>query len=157
MFNGIWRPVWLGRGRDPLRAAFGHLEREVMEIVWRSPSVFVRDVQKQLSRPSAYTTVMTTLDRLFKKGFVARTRKGRGFLYSAAYTREQVEAAVAAGLLTGFLGESNRARPVLSNLVDVVADQDTALLDELEELVRQKRNNMSAPPAAARTEPAEGK
>ena len=156
MFNGLWRPVWLGRGRDPLRAAFGHLEREVMDIVWRSPSVYVRDVQQQLSRPSAYTTVMTTLDRLFKKGFVARTRKGRGFLYTAAYTREQVEAAVAAGLLTGFLGEGGHARPVLSHLVDVVAEQDTALLDELEELVRRKRHDMQAPPAPGRPEAPQG-
>ena len=53
-----------------------------------------------------------------------------------------MESAVAAGLLTGFLGESDRARPVLSNLVDVVAAQDTALLDELEELVRQKRRDL---------------
>jgi predicted transcriptional regulator len=143
MFNGLWRPVWLGRGRDPLRAAFGHLEREVMDVVWRGGNpVNVRDVQQQLSRPAAYTTVMTTLDRLFKKGFVARVRKGRAFLYTAAYTRDQVEAAVAAGLLTGFLGENGRARPILSYLVDVVAAQDTALLDELEQLVRRKRRDV---------------
>ena len=124
-----------------------------MDIVWRGPAVYVRDVQRQLSRPAAYTTVMTTLDRLFKKGFVARARRGRGFLYSAAYTREQVEGAVAAGLLTGFLGEGDRARPVLSNLVDVVAEQDTALLDELEELVRRKRSHLRAP-ASPKTESA---
>lgn len=145
MFDGLWRPIWLGRGRDPLRAAFGHLEREVMDIVWRTDVACVRDVQRQLARPAAYTTVMTTLDRLFKKGFVARTREGRGFVYHAAHTREQVEAAVAAGLLTGFLGEGNRARPVLSNLVDVVAEQDAGLLDELEELVRQKRRELGLP------------
>ena len=143
MFNGLWRPVWLGRGRDPLRAAFGHLEREVMDVVWRGDNpVNVRDVQQQLSRPAAYTTVMTTLDRLFKKGFVARVRKGRAFLYTAAHTRDQVEAAVAAGLLTGFLEENGRARPILSYLVDVVAAQDTALLDELEQLVRRKRRDV---------------
>jgi predicted transcriptional regulator len=142
MFDGFWRPAWLGRGRDPLRAAFGHLERAVMEVVWRGVPVNVRDVQQQLPRPAAYTTVMTTLDRLFKKGFVARVRSGRAFLYSAAYTRDQVEAAVAAGLLTGFLEENDRARPVLSHLVDVVAEQDAALLDELQQLVRRKRRNV---------------
>src|SRR4051812_19805811 len=143
MFNGLWRPTWLGRGRDPLRAAFGHLEREVMDVIWRAGDpVNVHAVQQQLPRPAAYTTVMTTLDRLFKKGFASRVRKGRAFLYSAAYTREQVEAAVAAGLLTGFLGENDRARPVLSYLVDAVAQQDAALLDELEQLVRRKRRDV---------------
>ena len=140
MFNGLWRPAWLGRGRDPIRAAFGHLEREVMDVVWRGTAASVRDVQVLLPRPVAYTTVMTTLDRLFKKGFVGRTREGRAFVYSAAHTRAQVEAAVAAGLLTGFLQhDSGAARPLLSNLVDVVAEGDGVLLDELEALVRRKR------------------
>lgn len=145
MFNGLWRPAWFGRGRDPLRAAFGHLERDVMEVMWKVGPLSVRDVQHQLPRAAAYTTVMTTLDRLFKKGFVARVREGRAFVYQAAYTREQVQTAVASGLLTGFLEDgSSRARPLLSNLVDAVAARDDALLDELEELVRAKRRLVRA-------------
>jgi predicted transcriptional regulator len=139
MFNGLWRPAWLGRGRDPLRAAFGHLERDVMEVMWRVDTATVRDVQERLPRTAAYTTVMTTLDRLFKKGFVERVRQGRAFVYRAAHSREQVETAVAAGLLTGFLGESRRALPLLSNLVDAVAEQDETLLDQLDALIREKR------------------
>jgi len=139
MFNGLWRPAWLGRGRDPLRAAFGHLERDVMEVMWRVETATVRDVQERLPRTAAYTTVMTTLDRLFKKGFVDRVRHGRAFVYRAAHSREQVETAVTTGLLTGFLGESRRALPLLSNLVDAVAQQDETLLDELDALIREKR------------------
>jgi predicted transcriptional regulator len=139
MFNGLWRPAWLGRGRDPLRAAFGHLERDVMEVMWRVDTATVRGVQERLPRTAAYTTVMTTLDRLFKKGFVERVRQGRAFVYRAAHSREQVETAVAAGLLTGFLGESRRALPLLSNLVDAVAEQDETLLDQLDALIREKR------------------
>jgi predicted transcriptional regulator len=140
MIDGLWRPSWLRRGRDPLDAAFGHLERDVMEVVWRTPRVNVRQVQTALPRSVAYTTVMTTLDRLFKKGFVQRSLDGRAFVYSAAHSREQVEAAVATGLLTGFLDAgSEGARPLLSNLVDAVAETDDALLDELEALVREKR------------------
>ena len=140
MFNGLWRPAWLGRGRDPLRAAFGHLERAVMEVIWRDARLSVRDVQARLPRAAAYTTVMTTLDRLYKKGFVDRERQGRAFVYRAAHSRAQVEGAVAAGLLTGLLQQgASAARPLLSNLVDVVAERDHALLDELEALVREKR------------------
>lgn len=142
MFNGLWRPAWLGRGGDPLRAAFGPLEREVMEIVWQGEAMSVRDVQERLPRSGAYTTIMTTLDRLFKKGFVSRAREGRAFLYSAAHSREDVEAAVAAGVLTGFLRHQggDTARPLLSNLVDAMAAEDEALLDQLEALVREKRD-----------------
>ena len=154
MFNGFWRPAWLGRGRDPLRAAFGHLEREVMDVIWRGGAMSVRDVQGQLSRAIAYTTVMTTLDRLFKKGFVSRSREGRAFAYTATYTREQVEAAVASGVLTGFLQQgAAHARPLLSNLVDVVADRDDQLLDELEALIRARRRRGRTPPHTPKGQP----
>jgi predicted transcriptional regulator len=143
MFNGFWRPAWLGGGRDPLRAAFGRLEREVMEVVWSCDHPSVRNVQAQLARTVAYTTVMTTLDRLFKKGFVERRREGRAFVYTAVRSREEVEAAVASGLLRGLLEQtSGAARPLLSNLVDVVGERDDRLLDELEALVREKRRHL---------------
>ena len=50
--------------RDPLGAALGSLERQVMDIVWDGGSFTVRDVHAKLSRPVAYTTVMTVLDRM---------------------------------------------------------------------------------------------
>ena len=116
-----------------------------MEIMWQVEAASVRDVQERLPRAPAYTTVMTTLDRLFKKGFVNRVRRGRAFLYSAAHSRAEIEAEVAAGLLTGFLDEAGRARPLLSNLVDAVAEKDGGLLDELDELIRQKRRSAGRP------------
>ena len=112
-----------------------------MDVLWRNADdLAVRDVQAQLTRTVAYTTVMTTLDRLFKKGFVNRRREGRAFLYAAAYARHELRATVTTGLLTDLLsGSSAAATPVLSNLVDAVADRDDRLLDELERLVRDKR------------------
>ena len=53
MFNGLWRPAWLGRGRDPLRAAFGHLEREVLEVMWQIETATVRDVQHRIDTLTA--------------------------------------------------------------------------------------------------------
>jgi predicted transcriptional regulator len=144
MLSGLWGPRWRRGERDPLRAALGSLEREVMEIVWGADEVTVRDVQAKLARAVAYTTVMTTLDRLFKKGFVARTTSGRAFVYRASRSREQTEAAVAGGVLTGLLS-TGAAVPILSNLVDVVGSQDDALdlLSALEEMVRDKRRRIA--------------
>lgn len=143
MLKRSWRSSLLSGlvgERDPIGAALGRLEREVMDVLWRSDRVNVREVQAQLPRAVAYTTVMTTLDRLFKKGFLDRDREGRAFVYRAALTRQDLEAAVASGLLRGLLGaDAGSARPLLSNLIDVLIDRDDALLDELEELVRQKR------------------
>ena len=51
-----------------------------------------------------------------------------------------MEHAIATGLLRGFLDvDAGRSRPLLSNLVETIVDRDSALLDELEEMVRQKR------------------
>ncbi len=151
MFSGFWGTRWGRTERDPLRAALGRLEREVMEIVWRADGLTVRDVQAKLQRRAAYTTVMTTLDRLFKKGLVVRTTAGRAFVYRASRSREEAQSAVASGVLTGLLS-TGAAMPILSNLVDVVGDQEGAadLLRALEELVRDKRRRMAAggkPPA----------
>jgi predicted transcriptional regulator len=129
-----------GGSRDPLRTALGSLERQVMDVVWRNDRVSVRDVRSQLGRPVAYTTVMTTLDRLFKKGLLERVREGRAFMYHAAVSRNDLESAVASGLLRSLLdARQGGAGPVLSHLVEVIGDRDDALLAELERLVREKR------------------
>jgi predicted transcriptional regulator len=146
MLKGF-RGAWLRGTSDPLRAALGHLERIVMDTVWRGGDFSVRHVQGQLPRTVAYTTVMTTLDRLFKKGLVLRRREGRAFVYRAALERHELEAAMTTGLLNELLSNSSSAaRPFLSNLVDVVADSDRELLDELERLVRDKRERINREP-----------
>lgn len=145
MFKGLWGSRWRRAEQDPLGAALGSLERQVMDVVWYGESVTVRDVHAKMSRPVAYTTVMTTLDRLFKKGFVTRTREGRAFVYSAARSRAEVEAAVASGLLGGLLSQgTGAAMPILSNLVDTVEAQDDGveLLGALEALVRERRRRI---------------
>jgi predicted transcriptional regulator len=142
MFKGLWTPRWRD-ANDPLRAALGNLEREVMEVVWSDGETTVRQVQQALSRPVAYTTVMTTLDRLFKKGFVTRARAGRAFVYRALRTREETHAMLASGMVSGFFS-SGAAVPILSNLIDAVGSQDGGpeLLDTLEEMVRDKRRRL---------------
>ena len=147
MLKGF-RSAWLRGTRDPLQAALGPLERAVMDTMWRGGHLSVREVQAQLANPAAYTTIMTTLDRLYKKGLVHRSRDGRAFLYTAAIERHDLEASMTTGLLNGMLsGGPGATRPFLSNLVDAVGDSDNALLDELERLVRDKRERLKSKPA----------
>jgi len=72
------------RGNPP---ALGPLEIAVMEILWVQGESNVHDVVEKLGRPLAYTTVMTTLDRLYKKGLLSRHKSERAFLYSTRQTR----------------------------------------------------------------------
>jgi predicted transcriptional regulator len=77
-------------------ASLGTLERDVMAHLWDAGSAqTVRQVHEALSeRGLAYTTVMTVLDRLAKKGVVRQERAGRAFEYSPVQTREEMTAAV---------------------------------------------------------------
>ena len=115
----------------------GPLEQKVLDLLWKEPgAVSVRHVQSALGAGLAYTTVMTTLDRLYKKGFLARQREGRAFRYFARTSRE----AFAAGLLRRSLRRllPGSSEPLLASLVDAVGEHDRELLPELQRLVREK-------------------
>jgi len=126
--------------RELLDSRLGALEREVMAVVWTAGEINVREACERLDTSVAYTTVMTTMDRLFKKRLLARRKVGRAFVYSAAATREEMEGAVATELVHSLLQrQGGEPLPLLSSLVDAVSDRDRALLDDLERLIREKR------------------
>jgi len=124
-------------------SALGHLEITVMEIVWDHGESNVHDVVQHLDRPLAYTTVMTTLDRLFKKGLLARRKSERAFFYSPRLTRREWEHKRAGDFVAGFLaGPQPSGELLISCLVEAVGQQDEALLDELERKIRMKRKEL---------------
>jgi predicted transcriptional regulator len=116
----------------------GALERRVMEAIWqRGGDVSVRDLVEAFGHQSAYTTLMTTADRLFKKGLLDRRRAGRAFLYAARVSAVEARWRPARALLDGLLEKD--APLVLSFLVDAVSTRAQELLDDLERLIRAKR------------------
>jgi predicted transcriptional regulator len=119
-------------------APLGALETQVMEAVWRrGGELRVRDVHAGFLGRLAYTTVMTTMDRLFKKGLLDRRKQGRAFSYSARVSRGQLVRDAGAGLIRDLL--ASEGEPALSFLVDAVTERDRELLDSLERLVREKK------------------
>lgn len=122
-----------------LAPAFGELERRVLESLWRRDAgVSVRDLSADFP-DAAYTTLMTTLDRLYRKGVLDRERAGRAFVYRPRFGRGELEARLAAEAVRALLDrEPGKLRPALSLLVDAVG-HDARLLDELESLVKQRR------------------
>ena len=121
----------------------GHLESDVMEILWARGESSVHDVVDQLARPLAYTTVMTTLDRLYKKGLLARRKADRAFVYMPRQSRAEWERQRADEFLAAFLaGPAPSGDLLISCLVDAVGQQDATLLDELERRIRVKRREL---------------
>jgi predicted transcriptional regulator len=122
----------------------GPLEIRVMEVLWRGGECSVRDVVEQLERKLAYTTVMTTLDRLFKKGLLDRQKSERAFLYTARVSHQDWERQRADNLVAGLLTGSQPSRELLlSCLVEAVGQHDSALLEQLELRIRAKRKELS--------------
>lgn len=125
------------------RSSLGSLESRVMEVLWLRGESSVRDVFEMIDRPLAYTTVMTTLERLFKKGLLSRCKSGRAFLYSPAIDREEWERRRAGGLVAAFLEGRNGSRELLvSSLLDAIGHHDAALLNELEKKIRRRRKQL---------------
>src|SRR3974377_1304693 len=90
----------------------GHLEKTVLELLWDHGESCVHDVMQRLGRPLAYTTVMTTLDRLYKKGLLERRKSARAFLYSARWSRREWDEKRAAEFIAGFLEGPQPGREV---------------------------------------------
>jgi len=131
------------RPREVVGSALGKLEKTVLEEAWRRGRVSASDIYRAFGERTAYTTWMTTLDRLYKKGLLKREKEGRAYFYTPSLTREEFERGVAEDVLEGLLGRADGAEPLLACIVDAVSERDRALLDELHRLVEEKRRELS--------------
>src|SRR5205814_9926545 len=115
----------------------------VLNEAWRRGEVSVRDIFAAFEEKIAYTTLMTTLDRLYKKRLLDRRKDGRAFLYSPAVSQEEFEHGIREDVIDGLLGGSAEGvGPVLACIVDTVSENDRRLLDELDRLIREKKREL---------------
>lgn len=130
------------RGFKPGARGAGHvlgeLESAVMETLWTKPEQSVNEVEERLrnKREIAHSTVLTTLDRMYRKGYLTREKQGKAFVYAPRYTREEFERRLAQEVLGALIGHFTE--PALSTFVDLVGDHPGAL-DQLEAKIRAKR------------------
>ena len=130
---------------EVLTQSFGPLEVQVLEAIWRErrPAT-VKDIHASFPR-LAYTTVMTTLDRLHTKGVLRRFKVGRANAYEARFARAEMEVRLAARSVEELLGAARgrtAIEPLLSCFVDAVSERDRLLLDDLERLLKEKRTQL---------------
>ena len=120
----------------------GELESAVMETLWAQSQQTVNAVEERLrnKREIAHTTVLTTLDRMYRKGYLTREKQAKAFVYAPRYTRDEFERMLAQEVLGALIGHFTE--PALSTFVDLVSDEPGAL-DQLEEKIRAKRREGS--------------
>jgi predicted transcriptional regulator len=125
------------------RLELGPLELKVLEVLWqRNRASTVRSVQPSFPR-LAYTTLMTTLDRLYRKGVLRRFRLGRAFGYEPRCSRNELFGQMVSGHVAQLLATCGDSTALLSTLVEAVGHADAELLDELESLVRAERTRLN--------------
>ena len=125
----------------PAGIKLGPLECRILAEVWSHRSLTVRELLEDGKVHLAYTTVMTTLDRLFKKGLLDRTEEGRAFRYSATCPPGEVARLVAVTGVRRWIESTRPSSLPLSYFVEAISADDS-LLDELRVLVERKRSEL---------------
>jgi predicted transcriptional regulator len=123
----------------PLMEPLGELESSVMRVVWQHSPATAREVCDRMrgERARAYTTIMTTMDRLHRKGLLVREKDGLAWRYRPTMGEAEFEATVANGLAARILAAHGEA--ALAAFVDAAADADESLLDRLRQLIDARR------------------
>ncbi|MEN7973383.1 MAG: BlaI/MecI/CopY family transcriptional regulator [Verrucomicrobiota bacterium] len=121
------------------RPYLGSLELAVLEELWAKSGLDAKTLHRSIGkrRGISLNTVQSTLERLFRKGFLAREKVSHAFLYTPAVKREE--------LMRQLIGEvvktlsDGRPEPMLATFVDLAAKVDEDNLVQLERLIAERR------------------
>ncbi len=127
------------RRKHSLSDVLGPLEADIMDVVWDSGEVTVRDVHGALNgmRPIAYTTVMTTLGRLSDKGLLQRIEDQPAHRYRAVVSREQYARSTVKSVVDWLLGHF--PDPAVAYFIDRVEKEDEVVIDRLRKVIEERR------------------
>jgi predicted transcriptional regulator len=126
------------------RPQLGPFEQQVLEELWSHGSATVRELLADGKIRQAYTTVMTTMDRLHKKGLLDRVAEGRAFRYTPRHSAAELQRVSALESIRQLLGSDEASSLPLSYLVEAVSAHDAQLLDTLQVLVEHKRREIQS-------------
>lgn len=112
------------------RRPMGALESAVLDQVWRQPEGLTpREVLDRVDEGLAYTTVMTILNRLWKKGYLDRSKDGRAYRYRALRTESEV---IAERMASALLVAGDRQASLAQFVKDLDPEDEALLLSLLD-------------------------
>ncbi len=123
-------------GMQGLTKMFGHLESEIMEIIWHKDcEVCVRDVYEELAarREIAYTTVMTIMGRLADKKILTKRKAGNTSYYLPVMSRHEFTETVVGNVVDSLLEDF--ADATLAHFISRVDEKDRATIEKLEKML----------------------
>jgi predicted transcriptional regulator len=139
--NKIFRLLLASR-----KIRLGPLEQKLLSAMWQRPNgITIRELRDRAGTGRAYITIVTTLNRLRKKGLVDRIAIDGStvvtFRYMPRFTMAEVELDVASNAIRQVLGLGVAGPLLLSRMVEEISEHDAELLEELGRLVDEKRRN----------------
>lgn len=123
-----------------LQALFGELEAEAMGILWEKGPLKGKEIFEEMKRKRkiAYTTVLTVLDRLSKKGFIKKRKEFRSTLFIPSISREDFQSVVTRQLVRSAINISNEL--AISAFLDIFSKMEKEELTKLSEFIKEKIN-----------------
>lgn len=120
----------------------GQLELDVLEALWECPQLEAKAICARIPRlrQSSLSTVQSTLERLHRKGLLGRDKRGHAYCYFAIVSRSNLLGRMM-GDVIGLLHDG-RLETILSSFVNVAADMDESSLNDLEELINKKKQEL---------------
>lgn len=121
----------------PKKKAFGELEETLFTLIQNKRTATVKELYEALNGQSAYTTIMTVVDRLYKKGLLKRTKEQRSFVYSTRATLP-LKSSFSSRLKKLFF--KNSTFEVIQHLLEEDNDLSEEELHLLEQKIQQVKN-----------------
>lgn len=130
------------RPKDAPGKILGRLEQEILDVLWARGEATGKAVFSEIkgTREIALTTVLTVLERLWKKGFVRKAKGDSVYIFSPAYTKEDFAKEVSSEVLKGIFEISKSG--ACASFVDALADTDPVELDRLSVLIEKKKKEL---------------
>jgi len=129
----VFRPSKAGLGK-----MLGSVERPVLEALWEKGSLTGRELYEEVRRSKAlaYTTVLTTVGRMVKKGSVRRKKVDGLYYYEPAMTRTEFERQAASAVIKGIFEISTSH--AISAFVDTLSQWDESKLNEIMGIIEKR-------------------
>ena len=115
------------RSTQPAFAQLGPLEQRLMQEIWTRGHATVRELLRSGNLGIAYTTVMTTLDRMAAKGLVCRRKSNRRFIYGACLSHAELEAVIDRELLARLIARPQASREFILSSLLLASDRNDPL------------------------------
>ena len=114
---------------------FGDLEEKIMEILWEKKEATVRQIKDELSKDKenyAYTTIMTIMDRLYKKGILDRRKEGKGYIYFPRVSKEEFEKLVTEKVISDIVkAHPETAIAAFGGVIEELSEDEIKKLKEM--------------------------